>query len=134
MSISNQQVVFSRGIYHGLPTFPEDKKNLTAIVAGANGVSGAYMARALGHAPERWGKIYCMSRRPPAVKMPEQSEFIQSDLLKDPKELGSQLMEKGVKADYVFFFAYMQAPPKQGGGLWSDAEEMVRLNSMPTRI
>ena len=88
------------------------------------------MAQVLGESPDRWSKIYCMSRRPPAVKLPKQSEFIQSDLLKDGKELGAQLKEKGVTADYAFFYAYIQAPPKEGGGLWSDTDEMVRLNSM----
>ena len=132
MASSNRQVVFSRGMYHALPTYPEQHKNLKAIVAGANGISGAFVAQVLGEAPERWSKIYCMSRRPPAVKLPKQSEFIQSDLLKDPKELGNQLKEKGVDADYAFFYAYMQVPTKEGSGLWSDADEMVRLNSMLT--
>ena len=129
MAQEDQQVVVSKGIYHALPTFPEHHKGLTAIVTGANGISGTYMARVLGDAPERWQKIYCMSRRPPAFKMPANAEFIQSDLLKDPKELGAELKEKGVQAEYVFFYAYIQAPPKEGGGIWSDAEEMVRLNS-----
>lgn len=92
------------------------------------------MIRALGEAPERWSKIYCMSRRPPAIKLPKQAEFIQSDLMKDPKEIGALLKEKGVKADYIFFYAYIQAPPKEGGGLWSDADEMVRLNSRQYNI
>lgn len=39
MSLSIQ----SRSIYHGLPVFPEELKGLTAIVAGANGISGDYM-------------------------------------------------------------------------------------------
>ena len=129
MASGSRQVVYSKGIYHALPTFPEHQKNLSAIVTGANGISGAYMVQVLGEALERWGKVYCMSRRPPTIKMPEHAEFIQSDLLKDPKELGALLKEKGVKADYVFFYAYLQAPPKEGGGPWSDAEEMVSLNS-----
>jgi len=29
-----------KGIYHNLPTFSKDIKGLTAIVAGANGISG----------------------------------------------------------------------------------------------
>lgn len=39
MSLSIQ----SRSIYHGLPVFPGELKGLTAIVAGANGISGDYM-------------------------------------------------------------------------------------------
>lgn len=39
----SQQVIVSKGIYHGLPTFPDDLNGLTAIVAGANGISGDHM-------------------------------------------------------------------------------------------
>jgi len=36
------QTVFSEGIFHGLPTFPDqDGKKYTAIVTGANGISGS---------------------------------------------------------------------------------------------
>ena len=38
-----QRVIVSKDIYHGLPTFPEDLNGLTAIVTGANGISGDYM-------------------------------------------------------------------------------------------
>ena len=33
----------SEGIYHGLPTLPDTASGLTAIVTGANGISGTYM-------------------------------------------------------------------------------------------
>lgn len=61
------QVVKSQGMYHGLPTYPEKDgyQNLTAIVTGANGISGYHMVKVLSAAPERWNKIYCLSRRPP---------------------------------------------------------------------
>lgn len=39
----SQQVIVSKGIYHGLPTFPDDLNGLTALVAGANGISGDHM-------------------------------------------------------------------------------------------
>lgn len=32
-------------------------------------------------------------------------------------------------SDHVFFFSYIQTAPKEGGGLWSHAGEMVRVNS-----
>lgn len=62
-----EQVVTSHGIYHGLPTFAktQDFTGLTAIVTGANGISGYHMVKVLAAAPERWKKIYCLSRRPP---------------------------------------------------------------------
>ncbi|KAL9113161.1 MAG: hypothetical protein Q9227_002773 [Pyrenula ochraceoflavens] len=31
--------------------------------------------------------------------------------------------------DYVFFFSYIQPPPKDGGSVWSDVDGLVRLNS-----
>ncbi|KAH7083414.1 NAD dependent epimerase/dehydratase family protein-like protein [Paraphoma chrysanthemicola] len=128
--MSNQQVVQSKGIYHGLPVFPSSIKGLTAIITGANGISGNYMLRVLAQDPERWSKIYCLSRRPPAIPngLPKQAEHIALDFLKDPEEIAKVLKEKGVKADYVFFYSYVQAKPKEGGGLWSDAEEMCRVN------
>lgn len=43
MSLSIQ----SRSIYHGLPVFPKELKGLSAIVAGANGISGDYMVSCL---------------------------------------------------------------------------------------
>ena len=39
------QQVQSRGIYHGLPVFPDSIRGLTAIITGANGISGHYMLR-----------------------------------------------------------------------------------------
>lgn len=33
----------SDGIYHGLPVFPENVGGLTAIITGANGISGTHM-------------------------------------------------------------------------------------------
>lgn len=128
--MSNQQIVQSRGIYHGLPVFSPEIKGLTAIITGANGISGNYMLRVLAQAPERWTKIYCLSRRPPAIPdgLPKNAEHIALDFLKKPEEIAKVLQEKGVKADYVFFYSYVQVKPKEGGGLWSDAEEMCRVN------
>lgn len=61
------ELVRSHGIYHALPTYPKSDGHhgLTAIVTGANGISGYHMVKVLAAAPERWAKIYCLSRRPP---------------------------------------------------------------------
>jgi len=127
--MSSQQV-FSRGIYHGLPTF--EQKGLTAIITGANGISGYYMLKVLAQSPERWTKIYCLSRRPPLVAggLPKNAEHIALDFLKDPQAIADVMRNKGVKADHVFFFSYIQPAPKPGAGIWSDAEELVRINSL----
>lgn len=37
------QLIHSRSIYHGLPVYPESQQGLTAIVTGANGISGNHM-------------------------------------------------------------------------------------------
>ena len=92
--------VQSRGIYHGLPFFPESAKGLTAIVTGANGISGYHMLKVLSQAPERWTKIYCLSRRPPAIPggLPKNAEFISIDFMKQPGEIAQALKDKGVSA------------------------------------
>ena len=133
-SMPNQQIVQSKGIFHGLPVYPSSVKGLTAIITGANGISGNYMLRVLSEAPERWTKIYCLSRRPPAIPngLPAHAEHIALDFLEEPEKIANVLKEKGVTADYVFFYSYVQAKPKEGGGLWSDAEEMCRVNSEPS--
>ena len=124
--------IHSSGIYHGLPSFPPEVKGLTAVITGANGISGHYMLRVLSESPERWAKIFCLSRRPPYIPggLPKNAEHIAVDFLTSPEKIAKILQEKGVKADYVFFFAYLQPPPKDGGRLWSDAQEMVRVNSL----
>jgi hypothetical protein len=128
--MSSQQIVQSKGIYHGLPVYPPSLKGLTAIITGANGISGNYMLRVLAQDSERWTKIYCLSRRPPAIPtgLPKNAEHIALDFLQDSESIAKVLKEKDVKADYVFFYSYIQTKPKDGGGLWSDAEEMCRVN------
>ena len=123
------QQVRSVGIYHGLPVFPQDTTGLTAIITGANGISGYYMYRVLSQDTKRWKKIYCLSRRPPLIPggLPEHVEHIPLDFLKDPDDIAKVLQERNVTADYVFFFSYIQVEPKAGKGLWSDADEMAKV-------
>ncbi|ETS78307.1 hypothetical protein PFICI_10369 [Pestalotiopsis fici W106-1] len=126
------QKVQSIDIYHGLPVYPDDVEGLTAVITGANGISGYHMLRVLGASPKRWSKIYCLSRRPPYIPggLPANAEHVALDFLKSPDEIAGVLQAKGVRADYVFFFAYLQPAPKEGGGLWSDADEMDRVNAL----
>ena len=104
------QQIQSRGIYHGLPVFPSSINNLTAVVTGANGISGYYMLKVLSQSPQRWSTIYCLSRRPPLIPggLPDNVTHIALDFLKDPEEIAAVLKEKGVKADYVFFYSYIR--------------------------
>ncbi|PGG98789.1 hypothetical protein AJ80_09473 [Polytolypa hystricis UAMH7299] len=131
MSQSKYSSVQSKGIYHGLPVFPENLKGLSAIVTGANGISGDHMMRVLDESPERWSNVYALSRRPPMVDRKWQTNLkhVPLDFLNSsPEEIAKALKEHGVKADYIFFFSYVQAAPKDGATLWSDAEEMTKVN------
>ncbi|KIW06944.1 uncharacterized protein PV09_02605 [Verruconis gallopava] len=117
------------GIYHGLPVYEPSVKGLTAIVTGANGISGYHMVRVLAESPERWSKIYCLSRRPPQLPLPPNAEHIPLDFLQQPEAIADVLKAKAVNADYVFFFSYIQVAPKAGGTLWSNAQEMCNVNT-----
>ncbi|KFY76024.1 hypothetical protein V499_04141 [Pseudogymnoascus sp. VKM F-103] len=127
------QVVQSRGIFHGLPVFPENVKGLTAVITGANGISGQHMLRVLLQSPERWMKIICISRRLPFMKdgaVPGVVEHIALDFLDTPQAIANVLRERGVKADYVFFFSYVQVDPEPGAPIWSNAQELCRVNTL----
>jgi hypothetical protein len=100
---TNSQLVHSEGIYHGLPTYSNDAdySELTAIVAGANGISRYHMVKVLAAAPKRWKKIYCLSRRPPPDYFfselgdgASRVERVSSDFLSDPSEIGQSLRSK----------------------------------------
>ncbi|KAK6440312.1 hypothetical protein LTR95_003459 [Oleoguttula sp. CCFEE 5521] len=129
MSSSNLPLQ-NKGIFKSLPTFSPDIKDLTAIVTGANGISGFHTMRVLLESPQRWQKVWAASRRPPPEEMmallpAEQRarvEHVALDFLSSPEEITKVLKEKGVTADVVFFYSYAQ--PKQ-----ASAETMVEVNS-----
>ncbi|KAE8454187.1 hypothetical protein EG329_005112 [Mollisiaceae sp. DMI_Dod_QoI] len=123
------QTVYSSGIHHGLPTFPEhDGKKYTAIVTGANGISGSEIVNALVAAPERWETVYAMSRRPPPA-VNERVKPISADFLgSTPEELAELFKKEGVKADYVFFTSYIQPPTTEGQALWDNHDELETVN------
>jgi len=107
MSNPLQQTVHFNGIYHclpSLPTSPEDQ-NLTALVTGATGISGAHMVsktllplyrtrshgtplanaalcqqsqiRVLSRSSQtKWSKIYALSRRRPSAAADEWPETV----------------------------------------------------------
>ncbi|USW53394.1 Putative NAD(P)-binding domain superfamily [Septoria linicola] len=141
--MDRSQVIRSSGIFHGLPTFKATSAKLTAIVTGANGISGYHMAKALHtrvrtlvNAPERWAKVYCLSRRPPPdyffTGLGENAarvEHVQVDFLDEPKDVAASLKNVD-QVDHVFFFSYAQS--KQKGnvlGMWSDADALAETNT-----
>lgn len=125
------QQIQSKGIFHGLPVYPSEHSGLTAIITGANGISGHYMLRVLSEDPKRWKRVICLSRRPPLIPggLPQNVEHISLDFLKDPNDIASVLKENNATADHVFFFSYIQPTPKDGAGLWSNAQELCDVNS-----
>jgi hypothetical protein len=59
--MATQQIVKNEGIYHGIPTYPDEPefKDLTAIVTGANGMHSADTKT------ERWLTMYVRHIRLP---------------------------------------------------------------------
>lgn len=122
-----------KGIYHNLPTFDPSIKNLTAIVTGANGISGFHTMRVLLESPERWSKVYALSRRPPPKEMMgllteaqrSRVQHVAVDFLEDPKKIADAMTAANVTADYIFFYSYLQPRPPPGAMVWSNAEYVI---------
>ncbi|KAK3898352.1 isoprenoid synthase domain-containing protein [Staphylotrichum tortipilum] len=137
-AVSKQLIVQSNGIFHGLPTFPDtpENQNLTALVTGATGLSGYNMVRALAAAPQRWGKIYCLSSRPPPDNFfddlgegAQRVEHLPVNFLDDPSEIARLLQEKVQHVDHIFYFSYLQPAPKGDVlNLWAHADELATAN------
>jgi nucleoside-diphosphate-sugar epimerase len=91
--------VQNKGIFHSLPTFPEHNgKKYTAIVTGANGISGSHIVDVLAEAPERWSTIYAMSRRAPASTRSNVKNIAADFLASTPEELAESFKKQGVTA------------------------------------
>jgi hypothetical protein len=93
--------------------------------------------RVLLESPERWTKVYCLSRRPPPPEMmdllpAEQRSrvvHVASDFLSRPEEIAKAIKDEIKSVDVVFFYSYLQPKPKPGAGAWSNAQELVDVNS-----
>jgi nucleoside-diphosphate-sugar epimerase len=93
------ETTYSEGLFHGLPTFPaHDGKKYTAIVTGANGISGSEIVNALVASPERWEAIYAMSRRPPENKNPQVKNIAADFMGSSQEQLAGLFKKEGVKA------------------------------------
>lgn len=88
-------------------------------------------------APNRWDRIYCLSRRPPPEQMlgllhSEQRSRIQHvacDFLDPGEKIAEALRAANVTASHVFFYSYLQPKPPAGQPLWSNAQELVKVNT-----
>lgn len=128
-SQSTPVTVHSVGPYHGLSSLPENAKGLTAIVAGANGISGQHLLSVLLGRPDVWTKIYALSRSAPPKNSPaadRRMKHIPVDFLAGKDVIAQKLSESGVKwggdSDiYAFYMAYKEHSQE---GLWSGQKEM----------
>ncbi|KAH7110540.1 hypothetical protein B0J11DRAFT_498981 [Dendryphion nanum] len=127
------------GIYRNLPTFDPSIKDLKAIVCGATGISGFHTIRALLDTPDRWSKVYALSRSPLSDELlafltDQQRSRIQHvsvDLTSSAREIAQSFKRAGVEAHYIFYYAYLS--PKSGKSAMdpSTAEELVEANVPP---
>ena len=122
------QSVYNDGPYCGLPDYP-GIHGQTAIVVGANGISGQYMLRQLAKHPQRWTKVFSLSRRLPQGFDVPQIQHVSVDLLAGVDSIQQALEVANVSADYVFFFAYKESSGDDGK-LWGGQDQMVVENSM----
>jgi hypothetical protein len=127
----------NNGIFKNLPTFSPEIQGLTAIVTGASGISGFFTMRVLLQSPQRWRKVWTLSRSPPPAEMMElltleqreRVEHVAVDFLKKPEAIANAMREKGITADAVFFYSYMQ--PKttiKGAHPWANVQELADTN------
>src|SRR4051812_20100859 len=122
----------SNGIYHNLPQFDPSLQGLTAIITGANGISGFGTLRALVDSPQRWSKIYTISRSPLPAEMASlidpkvlsKVEFVSCDFLSGTNSIVNALKGANVNADYIFYYTYMEPKPEPGAQAWSNVDEL----------
>ncbi|CAG5156869.1 uncharacterized protein ALTATR162_LOCUS4662 [Alternaria atra] len=141
MPSSLEQPLRQSGIYRNLPTFDSSVKNLKAIVCGATGISGFNTIRSLLDTPDRWSKIYAVSRKPFSKELlafftDEQRarlQHISIDLSSSGDDIAKSFKDAGVEADYVFYYAYL--PPGNGKSDMdpSSAEALIEANVPPFR-
>lgn len=86
------------------------------------------MVKALGESPDRWSKVYALSRRPPSGSWPQTVEHVPVDFLESPDNISTVLQEKNIKADYIFFFSYVLITDENGALQWGD-QRLVDENS-----
>ncbi|BGP46311.1 hypothetical protein JCM10450v2_002153 [Rhodotorula kratochvilovae] len=88
----------------------------TALVFGANGVSGIAMLEALSATPDtQWKKIIAVSRRAPVLEHKDPRIVFESvDLLADKDEVVAKLKHAGAEeATHTFFYAYVAKEEEQ---------------------
>ncbi|KAF5661205.1 hypothetical protein FHETE_8577 [Fusarium heterosporum] len=82
----------------------------TAIVVGATGILGRQIVSQLGQDTQKWNKVYAFSRSQ-KEEFPSNVQHKHIDLTGNADEIAKSL--EGVKAEYVFFAAYLEQPDEQ---------------------
>ncbi|KAK4624442.1 hypothetical protein CLAFUW4_06024 [Fulvia fulva] len=124
------------GIYRNLPQFDPSIKNLKAIICGATGISGFNALRALRDTPDRWSKVYTLSRSPLKQEMLNlltekqrcKIQHVSVDLTSSGDSVAKSLKDAGVDADYVFFYSYLQPKTGESGMSANLAKALVEAN------
>ena len=100
------QQTYSERIYYGLPVLQAEDE--TAVVTGANGVSGQAMLKLLLKSPRRWATIFAISQgeSPIGVATDPRVQYIAADFLDKPDSIASLLKAKAVTSGQCFFFSY----------------------------
>ncbi|KAJ4990208.1 NAD dependent epimerase dehydratase family protein [Stagonosporopsis vannaccii] len=88
----------------------------TAIVTGATGILGKEIVKELSQYPQRWKKIYALSRSK-ADQYPEHVEHAHLDLTGSADDMAKQL--EHIEPGYIFFAAYLAD---------NDPDEATRIN------
>ncbi|CEQ42713.1 SPOSA6832_04552, partial [Sporobolomyces salmonicolor] len=94
----------------------------TALVFGANGISGIALLEALSAtSSSEWAKIIAVSRRPPVLEHKDPRIVFESiDLLTSPKEIAAKLKHAGAaEATHAFFYSYVAK---------EDEKELIDIN------
>lgn len=118
---SSEYLLRQCGIYRNLPTFDPAIRGLSALVCGANGISGFNTIRALLDSPDRWAAIYTVSRSPLSPEqlslipapLRERIKHVPVDFNGPPEDVSRDLTKAKVRVDYVFYYTYAQ-PPSDG--------------------
>jgi nucleoside-diphosphate-sugar epimerase len=136
---ASQHPLRQSGIYYNLPTFDPSLTDLKAIVCGATGISGFNTIRALLDTPDRWSAVYALSRSPLpdsllsllTASQRSRIQHVSIDLTSDGPGIAASLKEVKVKADYVFYYAYMSPKSDKSAMDPSSAQELVEANVPP---
>jgi hypothetical protein len=139
--------IINKDIFYGLPKFPcATRTKYTAIVTGANGITGQHILRALSESPERWKTIHALNRTPPQNALSTGIvKYLSVDFLRLPGEIVKMLDEIHhmrvaspyptvckfgrsliSSSDYIFLLHIFSLLKRNG--LWSHVEEKTRVN------